>query len=152
MMAGVPTSICLYIYLSFALVYLAPNVNGEAYCYGCYNLKTCRVDSSFIKYVDSRDDGKIVKKADGDLDNTNIDACLKLGYKISDPIAKTICSGSNDGLCHAIAERTTNLEEIIFHCGICHKYCGCKSTNKENAIKEDALIVTICLATFYILI
>ncbi|KRG02949.1 uncharacterized protein LOC26528155 [Drosophila mojavensis] len=151
MMAGVPTSICLFIYLSFALVYLAPNVNGEPYCYRCYNLKYCRVDTSFVKYVDSRDDSKIVQKADGDPDNANMDACLSPGYKISDPIARTICSGSSDGLCHAIGERTSNIEEIIFHCGVCHKYCGCKRTNKENALKDDALIVTICLAIFYIL-
>ncbi|KRG02950.1 uncharacterized protein Dmoj_GI26053, isoform B [Drosophila mojavensis] len=98
-----------------------------------------------------------------------MDRCLSPGYKISGSVLNTICSGSVDGMCHAIGAKSKNPKAAVVHCKLCDKHCQCREKrdggdgkedkerkkskeDKGNALKENAIIVVICLAAFYILV
>ncbi|KRG02948.1 uncharacterized protein LOC26527821 [Drosophila mojavensis] len=158
-MAGFHTLVSIFIYLSFVLLFLVPNINGEAWCFNCEILAECEVHTNFKKFAKKVDKDKVVEKTGNDPANPNMDRCLKAGHTISGTISDTICSAGEDSMCHTIAEHTEDPLKIGMHCASCMILCGCPRRshlrkdrrNEESALKEDAIVITICLAAFYML-
>lgn len=132
--------------------------------------KPCKVTHKFLKILSKADQGKLVPKTANDTANQHLDKCLHPGYKLTgncashshsiyiihnncflDTLNFTICSGSSDGICHTIAPKTSDEYVISLYCKRCFRHCDCPELNKGNALREEAIIVTLCLAAYYLL-
>ncbi|KRG04950.1 uncharacterized protein LOC26527964 [Drosophila mojavensis] len=141
------------IYWTCAFLNLCPNVNANGnQCMECKKkYKPCKVTHKFLKILSKADQGKLVPKTANDTANQHLDKCLHPGYKLTDTLNFTICSGSSDGMCHTIAPKTSDEYVISLYCKRCFRHCDCPELNKGNALREEAIIVTLCLAAYYFL-
>ncbi|TDG41302.1 hypothetical protein AWZ03_012274 [Drosophila navojoa] len=143
----------IFIYLCCAFLYSVPNVCGHNnMCFDCIDLEGCKAPKHFLKYMSAVDRDKVVLRLPTDKPDPMMDRCLNTGYTIKATLNGTVCSGSSDGLCHAIGEATTNFTITYSHCGDCYIACDCYSQENGNARKEGPIILTMCLAAFYTLI
>ncbi|XP_017856707.1 PREDICTED: uncharacterized protein LOC108609497 [Drosophila arizonae] len=142
----------LFIYFCCSFLYSVPNVSGHGNtCFNCTELENCKASKHYVKYVDSADTDKVVLKTPADKADPILEKCLDDGYRINDTLKGTVCSGSSDGLCHAIGQATGSQSVLFHHCGNCYNECDCFNQN-GIARTEGAIILTMCLAAFYTLI